>query len=207
MNSPVYWSMSFYEAALTLALGRHYDQIFSNVAALIPPGASVLDLCCGTARLYRRHLKRKNVLYRGLEFNKHFVSKLRHEGINVEQGDIRTACFPRMDYVVMCSSFHLVNEAREAVFQKMMAAATKAVIISEPVVNLAQHPNPWLARLARWLSNPGIGDFSFRYNLTQFKKFCSLKDMSYFLHQPGEPIAIAIFNKPAPVGEAHDPIG
>lgn len=206
MKSPLYWTISFYEAALTLSLGKRYDKIFSDVALHIPSGSSVLDLCCGTARLYRRYLKNKAVLYKGIEFNSGFASKLRQMGLAVTEGDVRLTNFPEADYIVMCSSFHLLYDDREMIFEKMINAARKAVIISEPVINFAQHPNRGLAYLARWFSNPGIGNFSFRYDLKQFREFCFLKNASNFFHQVGEPIALAVFHvngsavPPAPSG-------
>jgi SAM-dependent methyltransferase len=199
MKSPIYWSIEFYETALNIALGPRFDKIFSDVAALIPNHSSVLDLCCGTALLKRVHLDKKTgVTYAGIDINHRFVSSLRRRGLDVSKADVRTAPFPKVDYVVMCSSLHLMNGSVQPVFTKMMEAARKAVIISEPVVNFARHSNRFLSRLAQWLGNTGAGDCSFRYDIDSFHAFCRRNNAASFYYQNDEPIAVAVFQKGPP---------
>lgn len=195
-KSPIYWSIGLYKTALKMTLGSQFDRIFSDVAALIPDHSSVLDLCCGTALLKRNHLdKRIDISYAGIDINENFVRPLRRDGLHVVEADVRTTVFPRADYVVMCSSFHLMNNAADLIFRKMTDAARKAVIISEPVINFACHPNRLLSRLAQWLGNTGEGDCSFRYDVRSFSAFCERNNVSSFLYKSGESIAVAVFDK------------
>ena len=50
--------------------GRHYRERQRVVADLVPAGASVVELCAGPGFLYRRHLEKKDVRYKGLDLSR-----------------------------------------------------------------------------------------------------------------------------------------
>src|SRR5215207_8855846 len=113
--------------------GAGYARLYRDVAALIPDGSSVTDVCCGTARLYRDFLRARNCRYVGLDYNPLLVRAARRAGVDARVFDIRRDQPPRADFVVMCSSLYHFLSSRDEVLATMRAAANEATIISEPV--------------------------------------------------------------------------
>ena len=127
--------------------GRYYSARDAAVAAHIPDGASVLELCCGPARLYLRELRGRVGSYVGLDASERFVDRLRRFGVDARRADVATAELPYADVVVMQASlYHFLPDA-DAIVQRMRAAATNSVIVSEPVRNLASSRLGVVARL------------------------------------------------------------
>lgn len=128
--------------------GRYYGTRDAAVAAHVPYGASVLELCCGPARLYRAELRERVGPYMALDSNARFVDWLRPRGVDARQADVTTADLPVADVVLMQASlYHFLPDA-EAMVRRMLAAARERVVISEPVRNLAGSRVPIVARLA-----------------------------------------------------------
>lgn len=127
--------------------GRYYAARDVAVAAQIPDGASVLELCCGPARLYLRELRGRVGSYVGLDESERFVDRLRRFGVDARRADVATAELPHADVVVMQASlYHFLPDA-DAIVERMRAAATTRVIVSEPVRNLASSRLAVVARL------------------------------------------------------------
>jgi SAM-dependent methyltransferase len=148
--SLVYSHPVIYEALMAGLYGRHYEDRYRAVAGLIAPGSSVLDLCCGPGVLYHRHLRAKAIRYTGWDCNRGFIAYLARRGA---EGEVRNICandpFPVSDYVVMQGSlYHFLPDA-SGVIKRMIRAARRQVIISEPVRNLATSRRPWLSWLAK----------------------------------------------------------
>jgi SAM-dependent methyltransferase len=152
----VYWTGHGYNLTMRVLYGGDYARVEAAVAARIADGASVVDVCCGTARLHREFLRARGCSYLGLDFNGDFVMHARRRGTDARWFDLERDPLPSADYVVICSSlYHFTNRADEIV-TKLRRAARRAVIISEPVKNLSQLPA--LGRLAAALTDPGTGD-------------------------------------------------
>jgi SAM-dependent methyltransferase len=130
--------------------GRYYAARDAAVAAHVPERASVLELCCGPARLYLRELRGRTPSYVGIDANAGFVERLRRLGVDARQADVATADLPRADVVVMQASLYhfLPQERAAAMVARMRAAALDRVIVSEPVRNLASSRLGVVARLA-----------------------------------------------------------
>ena len=130
--------------------GRYYGARDAPVAAHVPDGASVLELCCGPARMYLRELRGRTRSYVGLDSNAGFVERLRRRGVDARRADVATADLPRADVVVMQASLYhfLPQEQAAAMVERMRAAARQRVVISEPVRNLAASRVGLVARLA-----------------------------------------------------------
>lgn len=193
-KSPVYWSATVYDLMMKVLYGGyHHEQ--EEVAKWIPNGASVVDVCCGTARLYRDFLQKKRCQYLGLDFNGHFVMAARRQGIHAKLFNLLTEEVPPADYVVMCSSFYHFYRRQGETLPKLLRAAGRALIISEPVQNLSASSVKPLARLANWLTNPGVGDYDYRFDLEQFRAFAVNNGASEFIYVPGKRNAIAVFKK------------
>jgi SAM-dependent methyltransferase len=164
-TSLIYKSASLYELVMLALYGRHYPSRYVAVADLIPEGSSVVDLCCGPAHLYHRYLKRKGVNYTGLDVNQKFIEQLARGGVNGEVWDLREdRPLPEAEYVVMQASlYHFLPDAKRVV-DRMIEAATRQVIIAEPVRNLASSNSRLLRLIGRVLTNPGSGDQPHRFD-------------------------------------------
>ncbi len=160
----IYRSVALYELAMLGLYGRHYPSRYRTLAELIPQGSSVLDLCCGPAVLYERYLRRKSVEYTGLDINETFVNGLKRRGVRAELWDLREdAPLPRADSVVMQASlYHFLPDALP-VLGRMLKAARRQVVVAEPVRNLSCSGLPLLGRLARRLTDPGVGGQPHRF--------------------------------------------
>jgi SAM-dependent methyltransferase len=149
-----------------------YGERSKALAALIPEEASVVDVCCGPASLYFDYLKFKRVAYTGLDINDGFVQNAAARGVKAMVWDVSSGRpLPKADYVIMQASlYHFLPDPRPVV-DRMLEAASKNVLLTEPVRNLADSPNPLVAWLARKLTNPGTGEQPRRFNATRFTDF------------------------------------
>lgn len=171
-TSLIYRSSWIYEGFLVLRYRGEYLARSRAIADLIPEGSSVVDLCCGPATLYFSHLQRKRVSYTGLDINQGFVRRLAARGISATHWDVTAeAPLPAGDYLVMQGSLYHFLPDPHPIVGRMLAAAERNVIITEPVWNLADSPNPLVSWLAGKLTNPGTGDQSNRFNESRFDQF------------------------------------
>jgi len=175
--------------------GRSYSRLYEDVGALIPNGASVTDVCCGTARLYRDVLQSRGCRYVGLDYNPILVRAVCRAGVDARVFDVRRDKPPRADFVVMCSSLYHFFDRRNEVLATLRDAADEAVIISEPVRNLTSHPFPPISKLATLLTNPGAGSAESRFDPQSFRDFAFDNHASDYFHEPVDRQAIAVFRR------------
>lgn len=183
MQSPIYWHPRLYAFAMRLLYGKYYHLRYQQLAELIPAGSSVVELCMGDAYLYESFLKQKNVRYTGLDINPVFIKQARKKGIDCKLCDVRFEDIQSADIVIMQASlYHFLPDA-ELMINKMLAAATKQVIIAEPVNNLSQSTNIIIRSLAKLFSVTLGGKASHRFNEESFttlvKKQNTLKKLFY----------------------------
>jgi SAM-dependent methyltransferase len=153
----LYKSAAVYNLVMRLLYGRHYASRCTRIAEFIPAGATVLDLCCGSAVLYHRHLRQKSVNYTGLDINSRFVDALTERGIRGIAWDLRSStALPRADFVVMQGSLYHFLPQSSLVIDRMLAAANKQVIVAEPILNLASSKVPVISLIAGLLSGPVV---------------------------------------------------
>jgi SAM-dependent methyltransferase len=171
-TSVIYKSRWLYEALMFALYRGEYKERSRAVAALIPEGSTVVDVCCGPATLYFDHLRCKRVSYTGLDINRGFVERLSAQGATGIVWDVAANVpLPNADYLVMQGSlYHFLPDPRPIV-DRMLAAARKSVLLAEPVRNLADSKNPFVVWLARKLTNPGTGDQASRFNPNLFEDF------------------------------------
>jgi SAM-dependent methyltransferase len=154
----IYRSPLAYGLAMHALYGRHEQARTRAVADLIPDGASVLDLCCGTGLLFRRHLRGRGTQYLGLDANPRFVASLRRQGAEAEVRELkRLADLPAADCVVMLASLYHFLPDPHPILDLMERAARHRVIVSEPVRNLAASSNVMLAAIARKATRTRLG--------------------------------------------------
>tara|TARA_B100000315_G_C14464307_1_gene535232 strand:- start:684 stop:1055 length:372 start_codon:yes stop_codon:yes gene_type:complete len=118
-----------------------------------------------------------------------------NRGINAKLFNVLLEDIPSGDYVVMCSSLYHFQNVEDDIFDKLIAAACKAVIISEPVKHISNQLFSLFKPLANYLSNPGFGEYHYRYNLQYFKAFAKRHGASQFISHPSKRNAIAVFRK------------
>jgi SAM-dependent methyltransferase len=164
--SLIYRSATGYELVMRALYGRHYSSRMRAVAAEVPPGASVLELCCGPATLYRRCLRGRVSGYVGIDVNPGFVSMLRRRGIDARELDLAVPDgeLPRADVaIIQASLYHFLPDA-ERLVDRMLAAARERVIVAEPVRNLASSRLPVVGLIGRRAADPGTGGHATRFD-------------------------------------------
>jgi SAM-dependent methyltransferase len=173
-TSFIYRSSSLYELAMLALYGRHYGSRYRAIAELVPNGSSVLDLCCGPALLYHRYLRQKLVRYTGLDVNTDFIDRLTRRGASGQVWDLRSdKALPEADYVIMQASLYHFLPDPSPIMDRMLRAARRQVIVSEPVRNLSSSNSRWLALVGKLLTDPGVGNHSQRFNEASFDQFFS----------------------------------
>jgi hypothetical protein len=185
-----------YDWLIHAIYGDVHVRMLEGVSDQIREDSSVTDVCCGTAQLYRWHLRGKVRSYLGLDCNPSFVAGLQRRGVESDFCDARSGPIEAADYITMCSAFYHFYDRQDEIFDKLLAAARVAVIISEPIENMSYFRFRPLAALANWFSNPGVGDYKKRFDLDTFRSFSERHGCSHFLHQPGEKYALAVFQAP-----------
>ena len=198
--SLIYRSAAAYELAMMALYRSHYFARYAAIADLIPSGAEVLELCCGPAILYRRYLRRKNVSYRAVDLSEKFARDLAARGVAAEAWDLRNERpLPAAEYVIMQASlYHFLPDAGR-ILDRMLEAARKAVIVAEPVRNLA-HSRLWfVAWLSRKLTDPGSGSQPRRFVETELDDL--MRGRGHLLRReflsPGGREKVYVFDKDA----------
>lgn len=162
LRSPIYRSAALYEATMLALYRRHRDARLRAVAELIPPGASVVEACCGPGLLYRRHLRARDVRYTGLDISPAFVRRLERAGADARLWDLREPRpLPTADYVVMQGSLYQFLPDAGPVVERMLDAAGAALVVVEPVENMIGGP---LSGLIARLGDPGTGPTPHRFD-------------------------------------------
>ncbi|QBS46418.1 trans-aconitate 2-methyltransferase [Nocardia sp. CS682] len=163
-TSLIYRNATVYELLIRALYGRHYTARYRAIEALVPDGASVVDLCCGPATLYTRYLRGKSVDYTGLDRNDKFVAQLTEAGGRGMVWNLNSDTpLPEADYLVMQASLYHFLPEPAPVLDRMLTAARKQVIIAEPVRNIASSDNRVLAAIGQRFTNAGDGAQAHRF--------------------------------------------
>jgi SAM-dependent methyltransferase len=166
-TSLIYRSARGYELLMRALYGRHYEARMAAVAAEVPTGSSVLELCCGPGTLYERHLRGRAAAYVGLDVNEGFVGALKARGVDARLLDLAGAehqPLPPADVILMQASlYHFLPDAAQIV-ERMVAAARDRIVISEPIRNLTSSQLPLIAALGRLAADPGVGGHAQRFS-------------------------------------------
>jgi SAM-dependent methyltransferase len=168
----LYKSAGIYNLVMRVLYGRHYASRCTRIAELIPAGSTVIDLCCGSAVLYHHHLRQKAVDYTGLDISSRFVDALTKRGIRSLVWDLHSDTpLPRADVVIMQAAlYHFLPNASRVV-DRMLEAASKQVIIAEPIRNLATSNVPIISGIAGRLSGPVVATNPQRFTEETLDRF------------------------------------
>ena len=158
-----------------------YDQI----ARLIQPGASVLDLGCGRGSFLAklRHDRSRKLM--GIDLHEDCILHCLQRGLDVVQADLNTGLsqFPddQFDYIVLSQTLQSIRDV-EYLLDEMLRVGKRS-IVSFP--NFAYHKlrnmlmeqgrSPVSAGILRheWYNTPNIRFFS----ITDFEGFCAGRDI------------------------------
>lgn len=177
--------------------GRYFDARYRAVADMIPAGATLVDVCAGSGDLYLKYLQVKNVQYLGLDASPQLVQWAQTHGVPVQYANIWEDAIPVGDYVVMQASLYQFIPQAEMILYKLLRAARRKVIITEPIRNLATSRNPLFSIVGRRFTvPPGNAD---RYYARRFDEqsllrlFESIASFESAQHLPGNREIIGIF--------------
>lgn len=164
-QSLIYRNPWIYRAVMkTLYSKRVAAQRLEMISEWIPKDSSVLDVCCGPALLYP-FLKNKVKRYQGLDLSLSFVKDAQKRGIPVQRFDLLSDPLPLgFDTLVLQASLYQFIPKHDQVLRKVWEATQGDFILAEPIRNLADSENRFLAFLGKKLTNPGTGDCVHRFN-------------------------------------------
>ncbi len=157
---------------------------YESIAELIPSGASVLDLGCGTGGLLSLLKQRGHERIVGIELDEHAVVSCVGRGLDVLQADLNkglsTFSDGQFDFVVLSQTLQAVIDVRRAVNE--MLRVGRRGIVSFP--NLGYH------KLRRQLADEGraplvaVGGGTRWYD-THNVRFFSISDFDEFCQDEG----------------------
>jgi len=153
-QSLIYSNRTAYHALMRLLYGRHFEARYVALAAEIPAGVDVVDVCAGDGYLYLRYLRSKAVEYLGLDISPHLVRWAQQHGVPARQFDLWREEVPPGDVVVMQAGLYQFLPHAEPIVRKLLAAARHTVLIAEPIRNLSASRSPLLSRLSRRMTAP-----------------------------------------------------
>jgi len=152
-----------------------YDMILQ----LIAPGASVLDLGCGSGALLARLRERGHTRLMGVELDEHAVLACIEHGLEVVQTDLEKGLSPftdgQFDVVVLSQTLQSIVDT-EGIIDEMLRVG-RSCIVSFP--NFAYH------KIRRMLFDDGRspkagGVYSFEWYNTPNRRFPSIADVEDF---------------------------
>lgn len=178
-NELIYKNPALYELVMCLLYRRHYAARYRVIADLIPARSTVVDLCCGPATLYHRHLRQKSIQYTGLDLSPSFIDALNKRGGRGLLWDLRSdKPLPRAEYVVIHGGLCYALPDPSPIIDRMFAAATRQVIIAEPIRNLSTSRIRLVSKISRRLTGATKGNHPARFTEETFDKL--------FEHYPPE---------------------
>ena len=131
----IYRRPAVYELVKRAQYGRHYTDRLRAVANEVPPGSSVVELCCGPGTLYTHHLRERVSSYIGLDMNEPFIVALRRQGVDARPMDLSNTRepIPSADVTIIQGRLHNFLPDPAHIIDRMLAAAHRLAIISEPI--------------------------------------------------------------------------
>lgn len=181
MRSPVYWHPLIYQFTMRLLYGNFFEARYRAIADLIPDGSSVVEACAGDGYLYRHYLKAKRIDYTGLDINPAFLSSARSRHIPFIYCDLAEDAVPPADYIVIHASLYQFIPQEHEILRKLLRSANQALIVAEPVRNLADSSNRLISYLAKHSADPGERHTARRFNrdtlLACFKAYPEFQEL------------------------------
>ena len=172
MTGLIYRNARLYALAMRLLYRGALDERNRVLAERIEAGTRVVDLCCGPPLLFTSRLERKHVRYLGIDLNPVFLAAVQKTGAETMRLDLRDAPrLPEADYVIMQGSLYHFLPDPAPIVERMLEAAGRRVILSEPIRNLSQSKLPGVAVFAALASDAGYGAQPNRFDEATLDRF------------------------------------
>ena len=174
MNSNVsliYKSHTIYSVLIKILYGKYFFNRYRDLRSYIPIGNTVLDVCSGDCNLYHFAIKGRNQ-YTGVDLN---ISRLKkNKNVNQKQLDIIKDSLPKADIIILQGSLYQFQPNQKLIIDKLLFKAKKKVIISEPIINIANSENSFIAFIAKYTVNPGTTPRTKRFTKQSLNHFFQL---------------------------------
>ena len=157
MSSLIYRHRAAYHLLMRLLYGRYFSARYEAIAAEVPAGSRVVDVCAGDGYLYLHYLRAKSVQYQALDISPRLVQWMQRHGIQAQQFDVWQDTLPSADIVIMQASLYQFLPDAAPIVEKMLCAARQQVIVTEPIRNIASSDNPLLRFVGQRLTRPEKG--------------------------------------------------
>jgi SAM-dependent methyltransferase len=162
VSSFIYQHRLAYQLLMRLLYGRYFSARYETIAAEVPAGSHVVDVCAGDGYLYLNYLRAKSVHYQALDISPRLVQWMQQHGIRAQQFDVWKEALPAADIVIMQASLYQFLPDAAPVVEKMLRAARQRVIITEPIRNIASSDNPVLRLVGKRLTRPEAGQGAYQ---------------------------------------------
>ncbi len=169
--SLIYRYHSLYTVLLKILYGKNFLNRYRDLRSYIPKGDTVLDVCSGDCNLYHFGIKGRNQ-YIGADLNISGLKKNRN--VDQIQLDINKDSLPKADIIILQGSLYQFQSNQKLIIDKLLLNAKKKVIISEPIINIANSTNTFFAYIAKYAVNPGTGHTTKRFTEQSLDDFFQL---------------------------------
>ena len=162
---------------------------YDSILELIPPGAGVLDLGCGTGWLLARLRERGHTRIVGIELDERAILACVRRGLDVVQGDLNQGLpafsDAQFDCVVLSQTLQAVIDV-ERVLAEVLRVGRRAVVsfpnlgfrkLRFQLADDGRAPRVNLAEGVKWYNTPDVRFFS----IADFEEFC--RDQGIRIHQ------------------------
>lgn len=175
--------------------GRHFQDRYRAIAAEVPDGARVVDVCAGDAYLYLRHLRNAGVDYVAVDVSPQLTAWARRRGVDARLLDVGDESLPQGDVVIMQASLYQFLPNADRIVAKLLDCARARVIITEPIRNISDSENKVLAWIGQTLTKPARGNYiARRFNRNSFSALCqSIPELVSLSELPGGREMMAVF--------------
>jgi len=150
----MYWHPKLYSITMKFLCGKKWYNKRYECMAKECKGMSILDVGCADCHLADYFPKD---MYVGVDINKRFIKSAKKKGINVKNIDVRKQELPKSECIVISSILHQLYPDHEFVIKSALKNAGKKVVICEPPTHVASSKNPFIAKIARMINDPGYG--------------------------------------------------
>lgn len=190
----IYWHPMIYHNIMHILYGDGFYSRYEAILDMLPEGANVIDVCCGDCYI-AKFLARKNINYIGMDLNPRFIEHALRRGIKARLFNIKDSIVPRSEYIIMQGSLYQFMPSHRLIIDKLISAADKAVIISEPITNVASCKNSMTTYLAMLATRVNGNNFFSRFTKDELLDLFKEYNVSLIREIKGGKDLIGLFKK------------